>query len=193
MREKVTSYLAEIQNFSAENIEQFENFRIKYLSKKGIFSSLYEELKTIPIEQKREAGKLINDLKIILEDKISYYQEKFQPNKSKSSSLDLSLPGNSIIVGTRHPISIVKNELCDIFIKLGFSISEGPEIEDDWHVFSALNFPLDHPARDMQDTFFIERQDLLSGRNAQERPGPRGLSESHVTLGTARRGGHQWS
>jgi phenylalanyl-tRNA synthetase alpha chain len=157
MKEKVTAYLAEIQNFSAENNEQFENFRIKFLSKKGIFASLYEDLKTIPNEQKRDAGKLINDLKNILEEKLSYFQEKFENKGPKPSVMDLSLPGNSLSLGSRHPISKVKNELCEIFIKLGFSISEGPEIEDDWHVFSALNFPIDHPARDMQDTFFFEK------------------------------------
>jgi len=162
MKEKILTYLTDIQNFNPSNFEQIELFRIKYISKKGLVPLLFEEFKKINNEEKRETGKLLNDLKKIIEDKIISFQVNNEYLNLDSTEIDNSLPGNSYSLGSRHPISLIKNELCEIFIKLGFTIIEGPEIEDDWHVFSALNFPLEHPARDMQDTFFIEKMpDIL--------------------------------
>jgi phenylalanyl-tRNA synthetase alpha chain len=157
MKEKITTYLAEIQNFIPANKEQLEAFRLKYLSKKGVISTLFEEFKLITSEEKKDAGKLINDFKKAVEEILLKNQERFENSTSYITNFDFSLPGKSTSIGSRHPISIVKNEICNIFGMLGFSINEGPEIEDDWHVFSALNFPPEHPARDMQDTFFFEK------------------------------------
>ena len=156
MKEKILKYITEIQSFSPENLEQLEQFRIKFLSKKGILSSLFVDFKTVPASQKREFGKYLNDFKILVEAKYSSLLLQSEANSLSNRDIDITLPGLSFTYGSRHPISLVKNELCDIFIKLGFSVTEGPEIEDDWHNFSALNFPYEHPARDMQDTFFIE-------------------------------------
>lgn len=157
MKEKILSYVTEIQNFFPQNSEQLELFRIKFLSKNGILTFLFNDFKNIPNEQKREIGKILNDFKKLLEEKYSQYHSKFKTSISSNYISDITLPGINHSIGTRHPISIVKNELCNIFSKLGFIIAEGPEIEDDWHNFSALNFPFEHPARDMQDTFFIEK------------------------------------
>jgi len=156
MQENISKYISEIQNFSTDNLEQLELFRIKFLSKKGILSNLFEDFKNVPIDQKRETGKILNEFKIILENKYSTLRNQIDISSSVSNEYDLTLPGTSHNFGSRHPISLVKTEICDIFSNLGFSISEGPEIEDDWHNFSALNFPVEHPARDMQDTFFFE-------------------------------------
>ena len=157
MKEKILSYLSEIQNFSPKTKEELEAFRIKYLSKKGIIPTMFEEFKQVSSEEKRELGKVINEFKKSTEEKFASFQEQFENIGSQESGIDISLPGINMNLGSRHPISLVKNEICEIFNKLGFTISEGPEIEDDWHVFSALNFPAEHPARDMQDTFFIEK------------------------------------
>ncbi len=157
MKERISLYLLEVQNFKPENKEQLESFRIKFLTKKGIISNLFEEFKTLPNEQKKEAGKIINDFKKLTEEKFNTLQSEFGSLETLSDQIDLTLPGKSTSQGSRHPISLVKNEICNIFNKLGFTIAEGPEIEDDWHVFSALNFPPEHPARDMQDTFFFAK------------------------------------
>ena len=157
MKEKISSYLSEIQNFSPKTKDELEAFRIKFLSKKGIIPTMFEEFKLVSSEAKRELGKVINEFKKNTEEKFASFQEQFENSGNQESSLDISLPGINMNLGSRHPISLVKNEICEIFNKLGFTISEGPEIEDDWHVFSALNFPAEHPARDMQDTFFIEK------------------------------------
>jgi phenylalanyl-tRNA synthetase alpha chain len=156
MKEKILNYISEIQNFSPENSEQLDQFRLKYLSKKGILSILFDEFKTVSPDQKREVGKILNDFKILLETIYSTFLSKVDTTYVLNYETDISLPGFSNTIGSRHPISLVKNELCDIFLKLGFSVAEGPEIEDDWHNFSALNFAHEHPARDMQDTFFFQ-------------------------------------
>ncbi len=157
MKDVIASHLKDFQNISINSSAELEQFRIKYLSKKGIVTALFEDFKQLPNDQKKDIGKILNELKKAIEEKIALLQEKFEKSQSTTNQIDLTLPGISINLGSRHPISLVKNEICDVFNKLGFAISEGPEIEDDWHVFSALNFPPEHPARDMQDTFFFER------------------------------------
>ena len=147
----------EIGALTASDLNELESLRIKYLSKKGEITSLFNEFRNVPAEQKREVGKLLNELKDEALQKINSRKERISDNKQTDTEIDLTRSAYPVKLGTRHPISIVKNEICDIFGKLGFSIAEGPEIEDDWHVFSSLNFPEDHPARDMQDTFFIQR------------------------------------
>jgi phenylalanyl-tRNA synthetase alpha chain len=157
MKQKIIQYLTDISNTVLSDNQDIEMFKNKFLSKKGLISQLFEDFKNIPFEEKRDIGLLLNNLKKQAEN--LYLKSKLSLNSSFSNFtlLDFTLPGVSQSKGSRHPISSVKNELCDIFIKLGFSIAEGPEIEDDWHNFSALNFPLEHPARDMQDTFFIHK------------------------------------
>ncbi len=157
MKEQIEQLVLEAQGFKIETKEALEQFRLKYLSKKGVLNELFAQFKNVPSEQKKETGKRINDLKVLLETILLEGTEKFENEEGEVSKIDLSAPSEPIVLGSRHPVNIVKNEICSIFAKLGFSISEGPEIEDDWHVFSALNFPPEHPARDMQDTFFIEK------------------------------------
>lgn len=157
MLERIEQIKQEIANYKAETSEDIENFRLKYLSKKGQLNELFDAFKNVSREQKREVGQKLNELKILLNESFDKYKEAAQTVSSQSSDIDLTCPGESMPLGSRHPISIAMNEICDIFIKLGFSIAEGPEVEDDWHVFSALNFPPEHPARDMQDTFFIQK------------------------------------
>ena len=145
------------------NAEQTEAFRIQYLGKKGILNDLFEAFKTGPAEQKKAVGQEMNALKQRVQEKIDAAKSQFNTAKHSSSG-DLTRPSGSIPVGTRHPIALVREEILDIFSRIGFTIEDGPEIEDDWHVFSGLNFPADHPARDMQDTFFVEKNgvnDLL--------------------------------
>jgi len=162
MLDKVQKILQEIENFSSNKKEEIENKRIELLSKKGEISKLFAEFKNIPVEQKKEFGQKINELKNKAVAKLNSLKEKISETTDENNTKDLSLPGEQIKLGSRHPISIVKNEIIQIFSRLGFAISEGPEIEDDWHVFSALNFPENHPARDMQDTFFINKNpDIL--------------------------------
>lgn len=157
MKEKIKTYLDEVESFSADTVEQLESFRIKYLSKKGLIPELFADFKHVASNDRKELGQQINNLKQAVQRKI--ISEKSTIDKkivSTESTIDLSLPGESEI-GTRHPLSIVRNEIIDIFSRVGFSVSEGPEIEDDFHNFTALNFVENHPARDMQDTFFIEK------------------------------------
>ncbi len=162
MIDKINKYLEESKSFIAENLDEIEAFRIKFLGKKGIVNDLFAEFKNVPRENKKEVGQKLNELKISLQEKINSLKSALEEKIDSHSDIDLSLPGDPIKIGTRHPLSIVRNEIIDIFKRLGFTISEGPEIEDDWHVFSALNFPEEHPARDMQDTFFIEKSpDIL--------------------------------
>lgn len=157
MLEQIKSLMSEIESFSATTLEEVEQFRTKYLSKKGIISNLFDEFKNVPTEQKKELGKFLNILKASAFSKINKIKESLENDGDNKTVPDLTLPGDSFKAGSRHPLSIVKNEILSIFNRLGFAISEGPEIEDDWHNFSALNFPEEHPARDMQDTFFIEK------------------------------------
>jgi phenylalanyl-tRNA synthetase alpha chain len=158
MKEKINKYLEEINSFVAETPEQVEAFRIKYLSKKGIVTGLFSEMKEVAPELRREVGLLLNDVKNKAQEKISSLKENLeQKNVSADKSSDLTLPANFLNTGSRHPLSIVRNDIIDIFSRLGFTVELGPEIEDDWHNFTALNFHEEHPARDMQDTFFIEK------------------------------------
>ena len=157
MKEKIEKLLAEIDILSPISKEEVEELRIKYLSKKGEISTLFNDFRNVANEEKKVVGQLLNDLKNKAQDKINELKETFDNQQNNTNDLDLTRSSSPIELGTRHPLSIVKNEIVDIFARIGFTISEGPEIEDDWHVFSALNFPPEHPARDMQDTFFIEK------------------------------------
>lgn len=158
MKKSIENLLEEINRFSAESLEQLEQFRIKYLSKKGIISGLFVEFKNVAPEERKEIGQLMNTLKTSVQRIIVEQKEKLEAQYSGTSkNIDLTMPVGLDNLGSRHPISIVRNEIIDIFSRIGFTISEGPEIEDDFHNFSALNFPPNHPARDMQDTFFIEK------------------------------------
>ncbi len=157
MLDKIKALQEEIKQLTAQSADEVEHLRIKYLSKKGIVSELFNEFRTIPNEQKREVGQVLNVLKNEATDFINGLKEQFSANTQGKSDIDFSLPGTLVKLGSRHPLSIVRNEIVDIFGRLGFNVSEGPEIEDDFHVFTALNFPEEHPARDMQDTFFIEK------------------------------------
>lgn len=158
MIEKIESLKAEINGATASSLEEVEQLRIKYLSKKGAVSMLMADFRNVPAESKREVGQKINDLKNFAQEKINSLKEEME-NKSESGAeeIDLTRSCTPLELGTRHPLSLVKDEIIRIFGGMGFTIAEGPEIEDDWHVFSSLNFAEDHPARDMQDTFFIRR------------------------------------
>ncbi len=156
MLEKIEALLSEINSLTAKTLDDVEQLRIKYLSKKGQISSLMADFRNVPAEAKKEVGIKINELKTKAFDKINSIRAELSTADNVDVDMDITRSGYPIPLGTRHPLSIVKNEIIDIFSRLGFSLAEGPEIEDDWHVFSAMNFADDHPARDMQDTFFIE-------------------------------------
>ncbi len=157
MIETIKAHIEEVTAFQTDSKEQLEAFRIKYLGSKGLLKDFFAEFKNVPNEQKSAFGQVINELKTSAEDKVKTIQDALE-NKEVAKGIygDTTRPGESINVGSRHPISIVKNQMIDIFSTLGFNVSEGPEIEDDWHNFTALNLPEYHPARDMQDTFFIQ-------------------------------------
>ena len=157
MLEKIKKYKSEIDSFSTDNITDLENFRIRFLGKNGFIPLLFADFAAVPPGQKHEFGKLINELKNLANEKITSLKTKLEKKSFSVPNTDLSLPGDSFSVGSRHPISIVRKNIIEIFTRIGFIVSEGPEIEDDDHVFSKLNFPHEHPARDMQDTFFIEK------------------------------------
>jgi phenylalanyl-tRNA synthetase alpha chain len=157
MLDQIKALREEIAAITASTKEETEELRIKYLSKKGLVGKLFDEFKHVAADEKKAVGAAINDLKNFALDKINSLKDSFSDHKSGAEDLDLTLPGEVIPLGSRHPLAVVRNEIIEIFSRLGFVVSEGPEIEDDWHVFSALNFPLEHPARDMQDTFFIEK------------------------------------
>ena len=160
MQEKIKEYLAEVERFSPVAREQLEDFRIRFLSKKGVMAELFSRMKDIDPAARKEFGALVNELKVKAEDKVNFFKDTFEnTTTSFNKDIDYSLPGESIELGSLHPISIIRNRILTIFQRIGFNVSYGPEIEDDWHNFSALNFPPDHPARDMQDTFFIEKKD----------------------------------
>lgn len=162
MLDKIKELNAEISGFIASTVEEVEQFRIKHLSKKGSISQLFDDFKHVAGEQKKEVGKALNELKNTALSKVNELKDTFQGADTGSTVSDMTLPAEPIKAGTRHPLSMVRNEILAIFEKLGYTISEGPEIEDDWHNFSALNFPEEHPARDMQDTFFITKNpDIL--------------------------------
>ncbi len=155
MIDKIKSLLLEVEEIKAANAEEVEALRIRYLGKKGIISTLMNDFRNVPAERKREVGKYINELKETAQNKIKELKGNFENTQAAGNDLDLTRTAYPLGLGTRHPLSLVKKEIFDIFGRLGFSIAEGPEIEDDWHVFTSLNFAADHPARDMQDTFFI--------------------------------------
>ena len=159
MINKIEQLLAEIEAFAPKTAADVEAFRIKILGKKGELGALMEEFKSVAPEQKRELGQKLNHLKNVATERINTLKEEISNAQAMNASRidDMTRPGTQEQVGSRHPISIVKNEIVGIFARLGYTVADGPEIEDDWHVFSALNFPPEHPARDMQDTFFIEK------------------------------------
>ncbi len=160
MQDKIKELILEIDDFSAQTKEQVETFRIKYLSKKGVLAILFAEMKNIEPSLRKDFGLLVNDLKIKAEEKFNVMQEVLLNSSSSvdDKKIDLTLPAEPFSQGSRHPLSIVRNEIIQIFSRIGFIVADGPEIEDDWHNFSALNFPENHPARDMQDTFFIKQE-----------------------------------
>lgn len=160
MKERISGEITKVNELVASEINDVENIRIQYLGKKGLLNDLFAEFKVVPSDQKKEIGVLLNDLKIAIQNKIEALRESIvQVEESKSENEDLTKPATEFQLGSRHPLSLVRNEIIDIFTRIGYVVEEGPEIEDDWHVFSALNFPPEHPARDMQDTFFIENRE----------------------------------
>ena len=158
MHEKINKLLSEVESFAAETKEQVEEYRIKWLSKKGEITALFDDFRTVPNDMKKEMGQRLNELRNKAQDRINELKEQFDhlANDTAKSQLDMTMPGYPTTqLGSRHPLSIVKNEIIDIFSRIGFTVSDGREIEDDWHNFSALNTPENHPARDMQDTFYV--------------------------------------
>ena len=156
MLDKIQSLLAEVEQLTANSAEEIEQLRIKYLSKKGSITALMADFRNVPADQKKEIGIKINELKNKAQEKINALRDNFSVQETEVNHLDITRTAYPIGLGTRHPLTLVKNEIIDIFSRLGFSLAEGPEVEDDWHVFSSMNFADDHPARDMQDTFFVE-------------------------------------
>jgi phenylalanyl-tRNA synthetase alpha chain len=156
MKNKIESIIEEINLFSIEDVKKLEKFRIHYLGTKGLLKDLFGELKSVPNEDKKEVGQLLNGLRTLAEEKFVSHKESLDAPKENKNIIDTSRPGEDSSVGSRHPLMLVRSEIIEIFNRIGYTVSEGPEIEDDWHNFSALNFPPEHPARDMQDTFFIE-------------------------------------
>jgi len=157
MIDKIKELIAEVEAFNAKTKDEVEAYRIKFLGQKGIVKQYFAEFKNVANDQKKEFGQVINALKKTAEDKINNLKSELENNEVEQGVYgDLSRPGEPVNIGARHPISIVKNQITDIFSRIGFNVSEGPEIEDDWHNFTALNLPEYHPARDMQDTFFIQ-------------------------------------
>jgi phenylalanyl-tRNA synthetase, alpha subunit len=157
MFDKINTLLAEINDLSVKSHEELESFRLKFLSKKGLISDLFEDFKNVPPSEKKEIGQKLNLLKQVTAEKYNFLKLKLQPADDKSAVNDLTRPSFPFNTGSRHPISIMRNEIINIFERIGFTVSEGPEIEDDDHVFTKLNFAPEHPARDMQDTFYISR------------------------------------
>ncbi len=160
MKEKIEALLAEVEALQCKTENEIEEARVRLLGKKGEVTALFEEFRTVAPELKRELGQKLNALKNAAAQKIEAMKESLESSSSAAASFDLTMPGDPHPLGSRHPVSIVRREIVDIFRKFGYDVAEGPEIEDDWHVFEALNFPPEHPAREMQDTFFIS-----SGKN----------------------------
>jgi phenylalanyl-tRNA synthetase alpha chain len=157
LSEKIESLKKEIEAYSIQNAKELEAYRIQFLGTKGIVKSLMAEMKTVPVEEKKAMGQLLNDFKIFAEEK--YESAKIlQGHDEADSELDITLPGHPSLSGSRHPISLMRNRIIQIFQRLGFSVADGSEIEDDWHNFTALNLPENHPARDMQDTFYVQQE-----------------------------------
>ena len=165
MKQRIRQSIENLKQLSANTLEEIEQLRIQYLGKKGVLNDLFAQFKQIPNEEKREMGSLLNELKTAVQSKIDALRETLEAKADNQINIDdLTKPAYLETLGSRHPISLVRNEICEIFAQIGYVVEEGPEIEDDWHVFSALNFPPEHPARDMQDTFFIENR--ADGNNA---------------------------
>lgn len=165
MKQRIRQSIENLKQLSANTLEEIEQLRIQYLGKKGVLNDLFTQFKQIPNEEKREMGSLLNELKTAVQSKIDALREALEAKADNQINIDdLTKPAYLETLGSRHPISLVRNEICEIFAQIGYVVEEGPEIEDDWHVFSALNFPPEHPARDMQDTFFIENR--ADGNNA---------------------------
>ena len=156
MLEKIEQLINEVNGLKAATAEELESLRLKYLSKKGAINDLMADFRNVPADQKREVGQRLNVLKQLAQDKINALKESFEAQKAESERPDLTRTAYPAPLGTRHPLTIVKNEIIEIFSRLGFVLADGPEVEDDWHVFSSMNFAEDHPARDMQDTFFVD-------------------------------------
>lgn len=160
MNTKIQSLINEVEEFTASTKDQVEAFRLKYLSKKGLLTDLFAEMKNIAPEQRKAFGQMVNELKTKAEEKLNGFQSALEAQEENAvdSGIDLTLPSEPNPLGSRHPISLTRNRILTIFSRIGFTVADGPEIEDDWHNFTALNFPENHPARDMQDTFFIEQK-----------------------------------
>jgi phenylalanyl-tRNA synthetase alpha chain len=163
MQSKIQNLLHEVKDFKAKTKQDLESFRLKFISKKGVLSELFEELKQIPAEQKKQAGKILNELKQAAESKFNDLNQLLESSPEKVTDIDLSLPPVPDKVGNLHPLLLTRYRIIEIFERLGFNVADGPEIEDDWHNFSALNFPPNHPAREMQDTFFVEKSNKEGG------------------------------
>jgi phenylalanyl-tRNA synthetase alpha chain len=157
MKLEIEKVVSEIEQFVITNPSELEVYRVRFLGSKGLVKDLYGLLKSVPNEEKREAGQQVNELRSKAEEKFALFKEQLESVDQSNDGVDLSRPGEPSTVGARHPLSLVRSEIIEIFNRIGYTVSEGPEIEDDWHNFSALNFPPEHPARDMQDTFFIEK------------------------------------
>ena len=160
LKDTIQKLLTQVQSMSAANAEELETLRIKYLSKKGEITALFNEFRTVPAEEKRELGQLLNTLRQQAETRINDLKEQISNQQSAISNVrqDLTRTPDPIRLGTRHPLSLVREEIIDIFSRIGFTVAEGPEVEDDKHVYGMLNFAPEHPARDMQDTFFVEKE-----------------------------------
>lgn len=155
--QQINGYKKEIESFTAVDEKQAEEFRIKYLGTKGIVKAIMGEMKNVAPEKKKEAGQLLNDFKLFVETRYESLKDSTSNIQHPTSNIDLTLPGDELPIGSRHPVTLMRNRIVSIFQRLGFAIAEGPEIEDDWHNFGALNLPEHHPARDMQDTFYIQQ------------------------------------
>ena len=154
--QQIETITKEIQNTVATTSVEVEAFRIKYLGTKGLVKNMMGEMKSVPNEQKKEFGQILNAFKVAAEEKLEALLAALGETTTLDANIDTSLPGDEFTVGTRHPLNLVRNQMVSIFKRLGFAVAEGPEIEDDWHNFGAMNLPADHPARDMQDTFYVE-------------------------------------
>ncbi|OAQ40392.1 phenylalanine--tRNA ligase subunit alpha [Pedobacter psychrophilus] len=186
MQSKINQYTSEIEAFEPKSAEELEQFRIKFLGTKGIIKDLFDEFKAVSPEEKRVLGKVLNQFKQLAEAKFNDYKDNFNTGThDAAASEDLTLPGEGFEIGGRHPLNLVRKEIVEIFKRLGFVLAEGPEIEDDWHNFSALNFPEEHPARDMQDTFFVASPSIP----LQEEREAHGYSSNEKNINVANQAG----
>ena len=159
IKERIQELMTQVQQMQAQSAEQMEALRIKYLSKKGEITELFNQFREVPKEEKKELGMQLNALRQMAESRLQEMREAFEAQRAAEDKPDLTRTPEPIALGTRHPLSLTKEEIVDIFSRLGFTVAEGPEVEDDKHVFGMLNFAPEHPARDMQDTFFVEKEE----------------------------------